>query len=76
VLLPERCHGLGDDFPTSIARLRDLCAPSRFGRAISFGTSAGGLATVWAAVALGLTRAVSVGGVTPRRSPSAIGRST
>ena len=57
--------GLGDDFPTSIARLRDLCAPSRFGRAISFGTSAGGLATVWAAVALGLTRAVSVGGVTP-----------
>jgi hypothetical protein len=57
--------GLGSDLPGSIARLRELCPPSRYRRAMAFGTSAGGLAAVWTGVALGLDRAVSVGGVTP-----------
>jgi hypothetical protein len=57
--------GLGDDLPSTIERLGALTLPSRYRRAVSFGTSAGGLAAVWTGVALGLARAVSVGGVTP-----------
>ena len=57
--------GVGENLPAAIERLRDLCVPSRFRRAMTFGTSAGGLAAVWTAVALGLSRAVSVGGTTP-----------
>lgn len=57
--------GLGDTLPATLARLAAMVPPSRYRRAVSFGTSAGGLAAVWAAVALGLDRGVSVGGVTP-----------
>ena len=57
--------GLGTDLPSTIARLAEVAAPTRYRRAVSFGTSAGGLAAVWTGVALGLARAVSVGGVTP-----------
>jgi len=61
--------GLGEDLPATIARLDELCAPKRFRRAMALGTSAGGLAAVWTAVALGLDRAVSVGGVSPSEVP-------
>ena len=44
---------------------RRAVRPSTFRRAVALGTSAGGLAAVWTGVALGLERAVSVGGVTP-----------
>ena len=57
--------GLGADMPSTIARLAEVAAPSRFRRAVSLGTSAGGLAAVWTGVALGFARAVSVGGTTP-----------
>lgn len=57
--------GLGDTLPATLDRLAAMVPPSRYRRAVSFGTSAGGLAAVWAAVALGLDRGVSVGGVTP-----------
>ena len=60
--------GLGTDMPSTIARLAEVAAPSRYRRAMSFGTSAGGLAAVWTGVALGLARAVSVGGVTPQNA--------
>jgi hypothetical protein len=58
-------QGLGADLPSSIDAIRARVDPSRYRRAISFGTSGGGLATVWAGVQLGLPRAVSVGGSTP-----------
>ena len=57
--------GLGDTLPATLDRIAALAPPSRYRRAVSFGTSAGGLAAVWAAYALGLERGVSVGGVTP-----------
>ena len=57
--------GLGDDLPSTIRRIEAIAAPSRFARAVAFGTSAGGLAAVWAGVELRLARAVSVGGVAP-----------
>lgn len=57
--------GLGTDLPATIARIAEMTMPQRYRRAVSFGTSAGGLAAVWTGVALGLARAVSVGGVTP-----------
>ena len=55
--------GLGDDLPGTIRRLDALVVPSRYRRAVTFGTSAGGLGAVWTGVALGTARAVSVGGV-------------
>lgn len=57
--------GLGANLPSSIDAIRARVDPSRYRRALTFGTSGGGLATVWAAVQLELPRAVSVGGSTP-----------
>jgi len=57
--------GLGDDLPAAIRRLDELAVPRSYRRAVAFGTSAGGLASIWTGVELGLARAVSVGGVAP-----------
>jgi len=57
--------GLGSDFPETLERIRTLIPASSEGRVVTLGTSAGGLAAIWAAIELGLPRAVSVGGVTP-----------
>ena len=56
---------LGTSLPETIASLATRFPPSRHRRAMSLGTSAGGLAALWTGVALGLARAVSVGGITP-----------
>lgn len=58
-------EGFGSDFPETLERIRTLVPAPSNGRIVSFGTSAGGLAAIWAAIGLGLARAVSVGGVTP-----------
>lgn len=60
--------GLGDDFPSAVSRIGAMAPSPRDRRVVSLGTSAGGLASVWAAVELGLARAVSVGGVTPEQA--------
>ncbi len=57
--------GLGDTLEATLERIASIAPRSHFRRAMTFGTSAGGLAAVWAAVALRFDRAVSVGGVTP-----------
>jgi len=57
--------GLGDGLEATFERIAALAPRSRYRRAMTFGTSAGGLAAVWAAVALRYDRAISVGGVTP-----------
>lgn len=57
--------GLGDTLEATLERIASIAPRTHFRRAMSFGTSAGGLAAVWAAVALQFDRAVSVGGVTP-----------
>lgn len=57
--------GLGSDFPETLERIRTLIPAPSEGRVVTLGTSAGGLAAIWAAIELGLPRAVSVGGVTP-----------
>ncbi|MEO8487549.1 MAG: hypothetical protein ABI585_14560 [Betaproteobacteria bacterium] len=57
--------GIGDDLPSTIAKIDSLAKPSRYRRAIALGTSAGGLAAIWTAVVLDFARAVSVGGATP-----------
>ena len=64
--------GLAPDLPGSIERIAAIVGPSRYRHAMSFGTSAGGLAAVWTAVALGFDRAVSVGGVTPNEIASRV----
>ena len=55
--------GFGNDMPSTIRRVNEIAAPSRFRRAVTFGCSAGGLAAIWTAVELKLPRAVSVGGI-------------
>lgn len=57
--------GLGTTLPAMIDAIAARVRPAWFRRSVSFGTSAGGLAAVWAGIALGAARAVSVGGVTP-----------
>jgi hypothetical protein len=57
-------EGLGEDLPSTIDAIAARVDPRRYRRAVSFGTSAGGLAALWTGVALGLDRAVSVGGTT------------
>ncbi|HQU47748.1 MAG TPA: hypothetical protein PLM09_01235 [Casimicrobiaceae bacterium] len=57
---------LGTDLPTTIAAIAARFPPAKLRRAVCIGTSAGGLAAVWAAVELGAARAISVGGVTPQ----------
>lgn len=58
-------EGLGTDLPSTIAAIAARFSRNRLRRAMSLGTSAGGLAAVWAGVELGCSRAISVGGVTP-----------
>lgn len=58
-------EGFGNDMPGTHAAIAARFPRTRLRRAMSFGTSAGGLAAIWTAVALGLPRAVAVGGVTP-----------
>ncbi|MBP8139159.1 MAG: hypothetical protein KAX82_00200 [Burkholderiales bacterium] len=58
-------EGLGSDFPETLERIRTLIPAPNDGRVVSLGISAGGLAAIWAAIELGLPRAVSVCGVTP-----------
>lgn len=57
--------GLGDTLSASIDAMRARIASGGYRRAVTFGTSGGGLAAVWSAVELELERAISVGGVTP-----------
>ena len=57
--------GVGETLSVSIDALRARIASAGYRRAITFGTSGGGLAAVWTAVELELERAVSVGGATP-----------
>lgn len=57
--------GLGDGLPASIEAMRALIASSGYRRAVTLGTSGGGLAAVWAGVELELDRAISVGGSIP-----------
>ena len=66
-------QGLGADLPSSIDAIRDRVDPSRYRRALAFGTSGGGLATVWAGAQLELPRAVSVGGSTPAEIADRVG---
>lgn len=54
--------GVGDDMPSMVRGIERVARPTRFRRAVSFGTSAGGLAALWTGIALGFPRAVSVGG--------------
>lgn len=58
-------EGLGHDLPSTIAEIRARFPRSVLASAITFGTSAGGFASVWMGVELGVARAVAVGGVTP-----------
>jgi len=58
-------EGLAPDLPGSIERIASIVVPSSYRHAMSFGTSAGGLAAIWMAVMLRFERAISVGGVTP-----------
>ncbi|WP_374450346.1 hypothetical protein [Stella sp.] len=57
--------GLADDFPGLVARIGADVGRRGYRRVVAFGVSGGGLPAVCMAVALGLDRAVSVGGSSP-----------
>jgi len=57
--------GVAPDVGSMLAWIEDLRRARAAPRTIALGTSAGGLAAVWTAVALGLDRAVSIGGTSP-----------
>lgn len=56
---------VGPDFGSMLAWIEAQRRARAAARTIALGTSAGGLAAVWTALALGLDRAVSIGGTTP-----------
>jgi hypothetical protein len=64
--------GLGDGLPATIRRIGELAAPAKPRRTVAFGTSAGGLAALWTAVELGMTRGVSVGGISTESVPERV----
>ena len=53
------------DFGSMLAWIEQRVPRAAAARTIALGTSAGGFAAVWTAIALGLDRVVSVGGTTP-----------
>ena len=57
--------GVAGDLPGMIVRVGDVIATRRYRRVVSFGTSSGGLAALWTAVALGLERGISIAGAGP-----------
>jgi hypothetical protein len=57
--------GIAPDFGSMLAWIDEQRRARGMPRTIALGTSAGGLAAVWTALALGLDRAVSIGGTTP-----------
>ncbi len=58
-------QGLADDMPGLIARIGGMIASPGHRRIVAFGTSGGGFAALWTAIALGLARGVSIGGPSP-----------
>lgn len=60
--------GFATDLPDSVDEIRRRIDLSRYRHCVAFGCSGGGLAAVWAAVELGLPRAVSIGGATPHET--------
>lgn len=74
-------EGLGDDIPSIIESIRPMAAHLPYRRTMTFGSSSGGLASVWAGIALGVSRVVSVGGTSPsflseRLTPEELGENS
>jgi len=58
-------EGMADDMPGLIAHIDRITSSRGHRRIVAFGTSSGGFAALWTAVALGLGRGVSIGGPSP-----------
>ena len=55
--------GLGDDFFAMLAALRQAAGLDAYRNCVALGTSSGGLPALLAAIALGLPRGISIGGM-------------
>ncbi|MGE0717818.1 MAG: hypothetical protein AB7P02_20390 [Alphaproteobacteria bacterium] len=53
-------RGVADDFPGLLAAIERMIGRRRYARVCTLGTSGGGIAAVWAALALGLDSAIAV----------------
>jgi len=69
VMFMEGIDGAGSNLDELCDFIERLAAESKFRRIVSFGTSGGGLAAVYAAVKLGWSKAVAVGAASPVRHP-------